>query len=169
VRRAVDGGLRVLDSRRMRDFQLTRLQGGAFDTAELQGKAVLFVNVASKCGLTPQYALLQSLFDSRAERGLVVVGVPCNQFGEQEPGTADEIAEFCSLNYGVSFPLLAKQDVNGADRSPLFTWLIGDGKDIVWNFAKFLVDRDGNVVGRFTPDISPDAPEFLASVDAALG
>ncbi len=153
----------------MRDLKLTRLDGSAFDTAEIQGKAVLFVNVASKCGLTPQYQLLQTLWESRRDRGFCVVGVPCNQFGGQEPGSAAEIAEFCSLNYGVTFPLLAKQDVNGDGRSPLFGWLVGDGSIIVWNFAKFLVGRDGEVIRRFSPDVSPDAPELLASIDAALG
>lgn len=153
----------------MRDLRLTRLDGGAFDHDTLEGSVVLFVNVASKCGLTPQYALLQSLFASRRERGLVVVGVPCNQFGAQEPGTAAQIAEFCSINYGVTFPLLAKQDVNGPGRSPLYAWLVGDGDDIVWNFEKFVVGRDGAVVRRFAPDVSPDAPELLVTLDAALG
>lgn len=153
----------------MKDIQLTRLDGADLDMASLEGRVVLFVNVASKCGLTPQYQQLQALHDSRQERGLVVVGVPCNQFGGQEPGTAQEIAEFCSLNYGVTFPLLAKQDVNGDGRSPLYRFLIGDGADIVWNFAKFVVGRDGVVAARFDPSVTPDDPKFITAIDAALG
>ena len=137
-------------------------------SAPLAGKAVLFVNVASRCGFTPQYAGLQALYAEKEPAGLVIVGVPCNQFGAQESGSAEQIATFCERNYGVTFPLLAKQDVNGKDRSPLYASLIGDGADVRWNFEKFLVGRDGVVLGRFPSDVSPDDPSLRAAIDAAL-
>ena len=134
-------------------LELTRLDGSAFPKSELADRAVLFVNVASRCGLTPQYTGLVELHGKYD--GLTVVGVPCNQFGAQEPGSPDEIATFCSVTYGVDFPLLEKQDVNGDTRSPLYRWLVdsepGQGKDIAWNFGKFLVGRDGEVRARFEP------------------
>lgn len=147
---------------------LVALDGAALPQEALANKVVLFVNVASQCGLTPQYAGLQALADSRAEAGFLVVGVPCNQFGGQEPGTADEIASFCESMYGVTFPLLEKQDVNGPDRSPLYQVLVGEGPDIQWNFEKFLVGRDGAVVGRFSPMIRPDDADLAAAIEAAL-
>jgi glutathione peroxidase len=155
------------------EVPLTRLEGGELAQAELAGKVVLFVNVASRCGLTPQYSALVALHQRLRERGLVVIGVPCNQFLGQEPGSADEIASFCAVKYGVEFPLLAKQDVNGSGRSPLYQWLIGSeagrGDDISWNFEKFLVGRGGDVVARFSPATKPDAPEVIAAIEAALG
>lgn len=155
------------------ELTLTRLDGAALPAADLAGKVVLVVNVASRCGLTPQYAQLVDLHHRYGPRGLVVLGAPCNQFLGQEPGSAGEIAEFCSVTYGVDFPLLEKQDVNGAHRSPLFHWLIssaaGKGADISWNFEKFLVGRDGEVKARFSPRTPPDAPEVLAAIEAALG
>lgn len=151
---------------------LPLLAGGALDAAALAGRAALFVNVASRCGLTPQYAGLQALHDRLHERGLAVIGVPCNQFGAQEPGTPEEITSFCSASYGVTFPLLAKQDVNGPARSPLYRWLLdseaGGGRDIGWNFEKLLVGRDGEVVARFAPTVRPDDPALLAAIEAAL-
>ena len=150
----------------------TRLDGTPMPAAELAGKAVLFVNVASKCGLTPQYAQLVALDKAEREHGLVIVGVPCNQFLGQEPGSAGEIQSFCATKYGVDFPLLEKQEVNGAGRSPLYQWLVeseaGGGKDISWNFEKFLVGRDGTVLSRFAPKTTPDAPEVTSAVKAAL-
>jgi glutathione peroxidase-family protein len=147
---------------------LTRLDGTRMPAAELVGKAVLFVNVASKCGYTPQYEGLQDLYEARKDGGLVIVGVPCNQFGGQEPGGKEEIASFCKLNYGVTFPLLEKQDVNGAGRSPLYSALIGSGPDIRWNFEKILVDRTGKVTGRFGSRVQPGSPELASAIDAAL-
>ncbi|MEQ1501068.1 MAG: glutathione peroxidase [Myxococcota bacterium] len=151
---------------------LVRLDGTPFPSSELSGKAVLFVNVASKCGLTPQYEGLQALWTANKDRGLVIVGVPSNQFGAQEPGTKEEIATFCKLNYGVTFPLLEKQDVNGSGRSALYQWLVaseaGGNKDITWNFEKFVVGRDGQVVARLSPKVTPDAPELKAAIDRAI-
>lgn len=139
-----------------------------------QGRAVLVVNVASKCGLTPQYTGLEALHEKLGPAGFTVVGFPSNQFKGQEPGTAEEIAQFCSATYGVTFPLLAKGDVNGEERHPLYAALTrydaGDdlGPDVLWNFEKFLVDADGEVVGRFRPPVQPDDPELVAAVEAAL-
>jgi glutathione peroxidase len=137
-----------------------------------KGQVTLVVNVASKCGLTPQYAGLEKLHEERT--GLTVLGVPSNQFAGQEPGTAEQIAEFCSATYGVTFPLLAKADVNGPDRHPLFVELTaaadatGHTGDVRWNFEKWLLSADGEVLGRFSPTVEPDAPELLAALDAAL-
>ncbi len=154
------------------DVSLRRLDGSPMPIDELSGKVVLFVNVASRCGLTPQYEQLVQLHQRYGDRGLLVVGAPCNQFLGQEPGDASEIATFCSTKYGVDFPLLEKQDVNGAARSPLYQWLIasgpGGGGDITWNFEKFLVGRDGEVKARFSPKVKPDAAEVIAAIEAAL-
>jgi glutathione peroxidase len=146
---------------------LSLLDGGTLSADDVAGRVVLFVNVASRCGLTPQYTGLVAL--SQSQPDVLVVGVPCNQFGGQEPGTAEEIQSFCSTTYGVDFPLLAKQDVNGADRSPLYGWLVGDGPDIRWNFAKFVVGRDGAVAARLSPTDTPDSDAVTAAIQAALG
>jgi glutathione peroxidase len=130
------------------DVDIDALTGGPAGLDQFRGSAVLVVNVASKCGMTPQYAGLQSLWASYRSRGLKVLGVPCNQFGGQEPGTADEIGEFCQVNYGVTFPLTTKVEVNGPGRHPLYAELVGDGDDIQWNFEKFLVTPDGQVAYR---------------------
>jgi glutathione peroxidase len=138
------------------------------------GNVVLAVNVASKCGLTPQYEQLQALQQQYGERGFSVIGFPCNQFLEQEPGTPGEIEEFCSLNYGVTFPLTEKIDVNGDGRHAVFAQLTeatdaeGHTGDIRWNFEKFLIARDGTVAARFAPMVTPDAAEVTAAIDAAL-
>jgi glutathione peroxidase len=156
------------------DIDLTTLAGKPASLGDFAGSTVLVVNVASKCGLTPQYAGLQELHDRFAERGFTVAGFPCNQFGGQEPGTADEISEFCSVNYGVTFPMFAKLDVNGADRHPLYAELTdvadaeGNAGDVQWNFEKFLIDADGNVVGRFRPMTEPQAPELVAAIEEHL-
>ncbi len=151
---------------------LTRLEGGPLPVEAWKGKVVLFVNVASRCGLTPQYAQLVALRDQYGARGFEVVGSPCNQFLGQEPGAPEEIAAFCATTYGVDFPLLEKQDVNGAARSPLYQFLIGSeaggGADISWNFEKFLLGRDGQVIARFAPNVKPDAPEIVTAIEAAL-
>lgn len=148
--------------------ELRRLDGSALPARSLAGHTLLVVNVASRCGLTPQYQALQALYDAHKDQGLVVIGVPCNQFAGQEPGDAEQIASFCSATYGVTFPLLEKQDVNGPDRSALYRWLVespaGGGADIEWNFAKFVVDRDGRVVARFAPTVAPDAPALVAAL-----
>ncbi|MRN54196.1 glutathione peroxidase [Paenibacillus monticola] len=129
---------------------------------EYEGKVLLIANTASKCGLTPQYGDLQKLYEQYGEQGLVVLGFPCNQFAGQEPGTSEEAEEFCKINYGVTFPVFAKVDVNGPDASPLFEYLksqqpgSGESSDIGWNFTKFLVDRTGNVVARFEPKQAPE-------------
>ncbi len=153
-------------------LSLSRLDGTALPVEELSGKVVLFVNVASRCGLTPQYEDLAKLQERYRERGFLVVGAPCNQFLGQEPGTAEEIATFCATTYGVDFPLLAKQDVNGKERSPLYQWLVGSaaggGTDISWNFEKFLVGRDGAVVKRFSPRVTPASAEVVQAIEAAL-
>ena len=151
---------------------LETLDGGTLDLAAFRGPT-LIVNVASKCGLTPQYEGLERLYERYAERGLAIIGVPCNQFGEQEPGTPEEIATFCSANYGVTFPLTAKLDVNGPNRHPLYEQLTatpdaeGDAGDVQWNFEKFLVARDGTVT-RFRPLVTPDDPALVAAIEDAL-
>jgi glutathione peroxidase len=156
------------------DIALTTLDGRSTTLAELADGAVFVVNVASKCGLTPQYTALEQLAKHYGERGLTVIGVPCNQFMGQEPGTAEEIQTFCSANYGVTFPLLAKTDVNGPDRHPLYAELTtttddsGEAGDIQWNFEKFLLAPGGEVVNRFRPRTVPDAPEVIAAIEAVL-
>ncbi|WP_328427043.1 glutathione peroxidase [Streptomyces sp. NBC_00443] len=156
------------------DVDIDALQGGTADLAQYAGKAVLIVNVASKCGLTPQYSGLEKLQAQYAERGFTVLGVPCNQFLGQEPGSAEEIAEFCSATYGVSFPMTEKVEVNGEGRHPLYERLVGfpdaEGHtgDIRWNFEKFLIGRDGKVVARFSPQTEPEAAEVVAAVESAI-
>ena len=154
---------------------IARLDGTPDALGPLAGSVVLVVNVASKCGLTPQYTGLEVLHERYADRGFSVVGVPCNQFLGQEPGSPDEIAAFCSATYGVTFPLTEKIEVNGDGRHPLYGALtpVADGEghtgDIRWNFEKFLVGRDGAVVARFAPQVEPEAPEVVAAIEAALG
>ena len=138
------------------------------------GRPALVVNVASRCGLTPQYAQLEELQEEYGPRGFTVVGFPCNQFAGQEPGTAEEIATFCSATYGVSFPLAAKADVNGPDAHPVYQRLTaapdaaGEAGDVQWNFEKFVLDAEGSVVGRFRPRTEPTAPEVRAAIEALL-
>jgi glutathione peroxidase len=143
--------------------------------SSLKGSVTLVVNVASKCGLTPQYTALEALHSQYSERGFSVLGVPCNQFGAQEPGSATEIQTFCSTNYGVTFPMSEKIEVNGAGRHELYKTLTavadaeGHSGDIRWNFEKFLVDRNGKVVCRFNPTVAPDAPEVVNAIKEHLG
>lgn len=148
---------------------LTTLDGAPLPADDLSGKVVLFVNVASQCGLTPQYDGLVKLDKEYSDRGLMIVGVPCNQFGKQEPGSPDEIKDFTKSKYDVDFTLLEKQDVNGPSRSPLYQFLVGDGEDIAWNFGKFVVDREGKVAARFEPQTPPDDAELKAAIEKALG
>jgi glutathione peroxidase len=156
------------------DVEIGALQGGSADLGQYQGKAVLVVNVASKCGLTPQYAGLERLQERYDGRGFTVLGAPCNQFLGQEPGTAEEIAEFCATTYGVSFPLTEKIEVNGESRHPLYQQLTetadgeGHSGDIRWNFEKFLVSRDGDVIARFSPMVEPGNDELVGSIEKAL-
>jgi glutathione peroxidase len=157
------------------DHPVTGLNGSPASLADYQGKAALVVNVASKCGLTPQYEGLQKLQETYGDRGFTVLGFPCNQFLEQEPGTADEIQEFCSVNYGVTFPLFSKIEVNGDDKDPLYAELeqtpdSADGHtgDIRWNFEKFLVSPSGEVVGRFNPTVTPEDPTLVSAIEAQL-
>jgi len=153
-------------------MSFTKVDGTTMSGAELKGKTVLFVNVASKCGFTPQYEGLQALYEAHKDKGLVIVGQPCNQFMGQEPGSGKEIESFCKMNYGVTFPLLQKADVNGKQRTALYQWLIdsetGGGKKISWNFEKFVVSAEGEVVGRFAPATKPDDPELLAAITSHL-
>ncbi|MFG2720522.1 glutathione peroxidase [Streptomyces sp. NPDC048416] len=156
------------------DIPLRTLSGEPTSLADFKGRAVLVVNVASKCGLTPQYAGLERLQEQYGERGLTVLGVPCNQFGGQEPGTAEEIGTFCSATYGVTFPLLEKTDVNGEGRHPLYAELTrtadadGEAGDIQWNFEKFLLSPQGEVAARIRPRTEPEAPEVVALIEANL-
>jgi glutathione peroxidase len=159
----------------LHDFSARTIDGEERALAALDGKVALVVNVASKCGLTPHYSGLQRLYDGYRARGLEVLGFPCNQFAGQEPGSEAEVKEFCTLHYGVSFPLFAKVEVNGPGRHPLYAWLTGESAgpeaagDVKWNFTKFLVGRDGRVVARFAPQTEPEAPELVAALEKALG
>ncbi len=149
---------------------LTQADGTALPS--LAGKVVLFVNVASKCGFTPQYDGLEALYTKYKDQGFVIVGTPCNQFAGQEPGTEAEIVTFCKLNYGVDFPILQKADVNGDGRDLLYQWLVGSavggGKKIGWNFEKFVVDRSGNIVARYPSAITPEDPALITTIETAL-
>ncbi len=156
------------------DIPINALDGTPLDLHQFDGRTVLVVNVASKCGLTPQYEGLERLQKQYEDRGFSVLGVPCNQFGGQEPGSADDIRTFCSTNYGVTFPMTEKVDVNGEDRHPLYRRLTevpdsqGAVGDIQWNFEKFLVSADGRI-SRFRPLVDPEAPEVLEAIEANLG
>jgi glutathione peroxidase len=174
------------------DIPLTTIDGAQTDLRPYSGKVLLVVNVASKCGLTPQYEGLEALYRDKRDQGLVVLGFPANNFRDQEPGSEAEIASFCALTYGVDFPMFSKISVNGADRHPLYDALIQAqpeamgaetmrerlaqygivseaDSDVLWNFEKFLVGRDGRVAARFSPDMTADDPRLLAAVDDALG
>ena len=156
------------------DVPLKSLDGEPGVLAEQKGKVALLVNVASFCGLTPQYEGLEALYERFGGQGFSVIGIPCNQFGAQEPGTADEIKTFCSTSYGVQFPLTEKIDVNGDSRHPLYQQLTdtadreGHKGDIRWNFEKFLVSRDGDVIARFSPMVEPGNDELVGSIEKAL-
>ena len=159
----------------LHDIPIARLDGSPATLGEIVGdRAALVVNVASKCGLTPQYTALEDVHEKYADRGLTVVGVPCNQFGGQEPGTSGEIAEFCSATYGVTFPLTEKVEVNGPGRHALYHALVevpderGRSGDITWNFEKFLIDEDGCVAARFNPSVVPDDPAVLEAIERVL-
>jgi glutathione peroxidase len=158
------------------DATIARLDGTPATLGDLTGRRpALLVNVASKCGLTPQYTGLEQLQEKYADAGFTVVGLPCNQFGGQEPGSSEEIAEFCSATYGVTFPLTEKVEVNGDERHPVYAELVttpdenGKDGDITWNFEKFLVDGDGRVVARFSPRMEPDDARIVREIEALVG
>jgi glutathione peroxidase len=157
------------------DFTMKSIDGQPVSLKTYSGRVVLLVNVASKCGFTPQYAGLEALYEKYKDRGLVIVGIPANNFGQQEPGTNEEIKKFCSNKYNVSFPMMSKVSVLGDDKTALYQFLTDKsqdpqfGGDIKWNFTKFLVDRKGNLLARFEPNVTPDSPEVQTAVESALG
>ena len=157
------------------DFTMRSIDGESVSLKSYSGKVVLLVNVASRCGFTPQYAGLEALYEKYKDRGLVIVGVPANNFASQEPGTNEEIKKFCSMKYNVTFPMMAKVSVLGDDQTPLYHFLTDKsanpqvGGDIKWNFTKFLFDRHGKPVARFEPAVTPDSPQVQAAIEAALG
>lgn len=154
------------------DFSAEKLEGGEQSLADYRGKVLLIVNTASKCGFTPQFEGLEKVFEEYKEKGLVVLGFPCNQFASQDPGSNNEIGEFCQRNYGVSFPMFAKIDVNGSDAHPLYKYLTKEAKGILgseavkWNFTKFLVGKDGNVIDRYAPTTKPES--MVGDIEKAL-
>ena len=156
------------------NFHVKSLDGKDVDLSKYEGKVVMIVNVASQCGLTPQYEALQDLQETYKDKGLVILGFPCNQFGEQEPGNATEIREFCTSKYGVTFDLFSKIDVNDDNADPLYKFLTSEATNpgfsgrINWNFEKFLIGRDGKVVARFKPPVEPDSEEVVKAVEAEL-
>ena len=156
------------------DIGVKTIDGEDTTIGSFAGKALLIVNVASKCGLTPQYDGLQRLYDRFQGRGLEVLAFPCNQFAGQEPGSEAEIQAFCTDSYGTTFPLFGKLEVNGPGRDPLYAWLTSQGTrpdgpgDVKWNFAKFVIDRQGRAAARFEPSVEPEAPELVAAIQAAL-
>jgi glutathione peroxidase len=158
----------------LHDFEARRINGNEQKLSVYAGKVCLVVNVASECGLTPQYDGLQRLYDRYRDDGFEVLAFPCNQFGDQEPGTESEIQTFCARNFGVEFPLFGKLEVNGPGRHPLYAWLTAqavgpdEAGDIGWNFAKFLIGRDGEVLARFAPNVEPCSAEITKRVDEAL-
>jgi glutathione peroxidase len=161
-------------ARSVYNFTLKSIDGKPVSLSEYHGKVLLLVNVASKCGFTPQYAGLESLYEKYKDRGLVIVGIPANNFGGQEPGTNEEIKKFCSNKYNVSFPMMSKVSVLGEDKTPLYAFLTDKsvnpqiGGDIKWNFTKFLFDRNGKPVARFEPNVTPDSPQVISAVESTL-
>ena len=157
------------------EFTMNSIDGQPVSLKSFQGKVVLLVNVASKCGFTPQYTALEAVYEKYKSRGLVIVGIPANNFMSQEPGTNEEIKTFCSTKYNVTFPMMAKISVKGDDQTPLYTFLTGKATDpqfagdIKWNFTKFLFDRNGNPVARFEPKVTPDSGDVTAAIESALG
>jgi glutathione peroxidase len=157
------------------DFTLNSIDGPAAPLDAYKGKVLMVVNVASRCGYTPQYSALESVYEKYKDRGLVIVGVPANNFGAQEPGTNEEIKTFCTRKYNVQFPMMSKVSVKGTDITPLYQYLTDPslnpktGGEIKWNFTKFLFDRQGNVLARFEPEVTPDSPQIVAAIEKALG
>lgn len=168
-------GIAAAQSKTIYDFTMKSIDGQPLSLGSYSGKVVLLVNVASKCGFTPQYAGLEALYEKYKDRGLVIVGIPANNFAQQEPGTNEEIKKFCSNKYNVTFPMMAKVSVLGDDKAPLYSFLTGKDTDpqfagdIQWNFTKFLFDRAGKPVARFESPITPDDPKVTSAIEAALG
>lgn len=167
--------LALAASKSVYDFTLNSIDGQPSPLSSFKGKVVMLVNVASKCGYTPQYSALESTYEKYKDRGLVIVGIPANNFGAQEPGTNEEIKTFCSRKYNVTFPMMAKVSVKGSDQTPLYQFLTdktlnpATGGEIKWNFTKFIFDRDGNAIARFEPEVTPDSPQVTAAIEKALG
>ena len=159
----------------LHDFEMKKLEGGEMSFQDLAGKVSLVVNVASECGLTPQYEGLQKLHEKYADRGFAVLGFPCNQFGGQEPGTAAQIQTFCEQRYGITFPMFEKIEVNGEGAHELYQWLEREETEpegpgnITWNFEKFLIGKEGEVLARFSPKVPPDDPALIGAIEKALG
>jgi len=156
------------------DFTLNSIDGLSTSFSSYKGKVLLLVNVASRCGYTPQYSALESVYEKYKDRGLVIVGVPANNFGAQEPGTNQEIKTFCTRKYNVQFPMMSKVSVKGGDTTPLYRYLTDSslnpktGGEIKWNFTKFLFDRNGNILERFEPEVTPDSPQMVGAIEKAL-
>jgi len=151
------------------DFTLNTIDGAPAPLSAYKGKVVLVVNVASKCGYTPQYAGLQKLYEKYKDKGFVLIGVPANNFGGQEPGTNEEIKTFCTRNYSVTFPMMSKVSVKGEDRTPLYRYLTeSTGGEVEWNFTKFLIDRKGNIASRFSSKVTPESPDMTGAIEKAL-
>jgi len=171
----VTAAVAVAEAHSIYDFTMKSIDGQQVSLKSYNGKVVLLVNVASRCGYTPQYAGLEAVYEKYKDRGLVIVGVPANNFLWQEPGTNEEIKKFCSTKYNVKFPMMAKVSVRGDDETPLYRFLTDKsanpkvGGDIKWNFTKFLFDRNGNPVARFEPAVKPDSPEVTAAIEATVG
>jgi glutathione peroxidase len=161
-------------SKTVYDFTLSSIDGQPTSMGTYKGKVLLVVNVASRCGFTPQYSALESVYEKYKDRGLVIVGVPANNFGAQEPGTNQEIKTFCTRKYNVQFPMMSKVSVKGSDTAPLYQYLTDTsvnpktGGEIKWNFTKFLFDRNGNIVARFEPEVTPDSPQVIAAIEKTL-
>jgi glutathione peroxidase len=157
------------------DFTLNTIDGQPAPLSAYKGKVVLLVNVASRCGFTPQYTALESVYEKYRDRGFLIVGIPANNFGSQEPGTNQEIKTFCSSKYNVTFPMMSKISVKGSDEAPLYQFLTDKtahpqtGGDIQWNFTKFLIGPDGHILARFEPEVTPDSPQVISAIEAALG
>jgi len=162
------------EGKTIRDFALRNIDGQQTKLSDFAGKVLLVVNVASKCGLTPHYRGLQALYEEKKDAGFAVLGFPCNQFGAQEPGSDADVKDFCTTKYDVSFPMFSKLEVNGAGRAPLYAWLTAEPTqpegpgDIVWNFTKFVIGKDGRVKARFDPRVEPTGAELRGAIDAAL-
>lgn len=170
----VAGAIAMAEAHSIYDFTINSIEGQQVSLKSYNGKVVMLVNVASKCGFTPQYTGLESVYEKYKDRGFVIVGIPANNFGQQEPGTNDEIKTFCTRKYNVTFPMMAKVSVKGDDQTPLYRFLTDKsanpqvGGEIQWNFTKFLFDRKGNPVARFEPAIKPDSPEVQSAIESAL-
>ena len=168
------GTVTMAGERSIYDFTMNSIDGAPTSFTKFQGKVVLLVNVASRCGFTPQYAALEKVYEKYKDRGFVIVGIPANNFGGQEPGSNQEIKTFCSAKYNVTFPMMAKVSVKGSDKTPLYEFLTDKssnpqvGGEIQWNFTKFLIGPDGHPVARFEPDVTPDSPQVVASIEKEL-